>query len=219
MIAGFGAAEFLPSLRCYTMDILVQNRLRVFENEGKRTDISEAESAAVIAFAQSEMVSLFMNGIDDEYAGFLAGFVRELLHDKYPAALIDLLRRNVPPRARTRLLKRLQKLGGGLASDLDSNVREYARMMHSDPIVDIVNQLPKEELAAMAEALVNLTSFKRHVARQAETVGGPIDVAVISRGDGFVWIKRKHYFKAEFNPQFFSNYFNDVRDNIRRVRT
>jgi hypothetical protein len=31
--------------------------------------------------------------------------------------------------------------------------------MHSDPIIDIVNQLPKEELAAMAEALVNLTSF------------------------------------------------------------
>lgn len=66
--------------------------------------------------------------------------------------------------------------------------------------------LPKDELAAMAEALVNLTSFKRKVSMETETVGGPIDVAVISKGDGFIWIKRKHYFKSELNPQFFANY-------------
>jgi hypothetical protein len=40
-----------------------------------------------------------------------------------------------------------------------------------------------------------------------ETVGGPIDVAVISKGDGFVWIKRKHYFVPELNHHFFANYF------------
>jgi hypothetical protein len=31
-------------------------------------------------------------------------------------------------------------------------------------------------------------------------VGGAVDVAVISRGDGFVWLKRKHYFSQELNP-------------------
>jgi len=40
----------------------------------------------------------------------------------------------------------------------------------------------------------------RRVSMDAETVGGPIDVAVISKGDGFVWIKRKHYFRSELNP-------------------
>ena len=34
-----------------------------------------------------------------------------------------------------------------------------------------------------------------------------MDVAVISKGDGFVWINRKHYFKPELNASFFSNYF------------
>jgi len=42
-----------------------------------------------------------------------------------------------------------------------------------------------------------------------ETVGGPIDVAVISKGDGFVWIKRKHYFRPELNHCFFRNYFRE----------
>ena len=40
-----------------------------------------------------------------------------------------------------------------------------------------------------------------------ETVGGPVDVAVISKGDGFIWINRKHYFKPEFNPHFFDHYY------------
>lgn len=40
-----------------------------------------------------------------------------------------------------------------------------------------------------------------------ENVGGPVDVAVISKGDGFVWIKRKHYFRPELNQHFFDNYF------------
>jgi len=46
-----------------------------------------------------------------------------------------------------------------------------------------------------------------------ETVGGPIDVAVISKVDGFIWIKRKHYFKIELNPQFSANYYKGDRRN------
>ena len=40
-----------------------------------------------------------------------------------------------------------------------------------------------------------------------ETVGGPVDVAVISKGDGFIWIDRKHYFSRELNDQFVQNYY------------
>ena len=34
-------------------------------------------------------------------------------------------------------------------------------------------------------------------------MGGPVDVAVISKGDGFIWIKRKHYFSPELNIRYF----------------
>ena len=71
---------------------------------------------------------------------------------------------------------------------------------HYRPTLRVLSVLPKDELAMMAETLVNLTSFKRRVSTSRETVGGPIDVAVISRGDGFVWIKRKRYFPIELNP-------------------
>ena len=69
--------------------------------------------------------------------------------------------------------------------------------------MSIVGVLPKEELAEMAETLVSLTSFKRRMTPEAETVGGPIDVAVISKGDGLVWVKRKHYFDKDLNLRYF----------------
>lgn len=73
----------------------------------------------------------------------------------------------------------------------------------TSPIINIVASLPKDELANMAETLVSMTSFMRRVSSNLETVGGPIDVAVISKKDGFVWIDRKHYFKREQNYHFF----------------
>jgi hypothetical protein len=76
-----------------------------------------------------------------------------------------------------------------------------------DPVIKSLTTLPKEELAALAESLVCLTYLRKRVTDDPETVGGAIDVAVISKGDGFIWMKRKHYFTHELNPHFFKNYF------------
>ena len=70
------------------------------------------------------------------------------------------------------------------------------------PIVNSVRLLPKEEMAIIAESLVDLTSLRRKMDSDVRTVGGPVDVAVISKGDGFIWLKRKHYFDPALNPDF-----------------
>jgi hypothetical protein len=73
--------------------------------------------------------------------------------------------------------------------------------------MSMIGLLPKDELAAVAESLVNLTKLKLRVSQKLETVGGPIDVAVITKGDGFVWVKRKHYFSPELNPRVMARYY------------
>ena len=45
-------------------------------------------------------------------------------------------------------------------------------------------------------------SLKERVTQPTESVGGAIDVAVISKGDGFIWIKRKRYFDPDLNLRF-----------------
>ena len=218
MIAGFGSEEFFPSLRCYRADAVIGARLRAVEEQERRADITGAHTACVAAFAQGEMVSLFMNGIDDDYSDFVRSFVGESFLVRYPDLVSELLSKhlpNIPDARRSRILEKLRDAGDKLVSALGTGISRYAEQVYSAPIIEIVDHLPKEELAAMAEALVNLTSFKRHVTGQAETVGGPIDVAVISRGDGLIWIKRKHYFEPELNQHFLSNYYNDVMGGRR----
>jgi hypothetical protein len=69
----------------------------------------------------------------------------------------------------------------------------------------VASILPKNELAEMADSLVNLTCLRKRFSTDEETVGGPVDVAVISKGDGMIWIRRKNYFDPNDNYRFLNN--------------
>ncbi|MDV0445297.1 hypothetical protein MmiAt1_08660 [Methanimicrococcus sp. At1] len=88
------------------------------------------------------------------------------------------------------------------ADDIYSLIDYYSRQNHINPIFSTLEYLDKPEMAMMAEMLVNLTSFKQKITNELESVGGPIDVAIISKGEGFIWIKRKYYFEADLNPHY-----------------
>ena len=155
----------------------------------------------MLPFAQREMVDLFMSGIDPE--------LREVVDSTLLALTISLLDRlaQVIPGASSAMLESLRSGSEELFDQCRSALMECIQLSQIEPILDAVSVLPIDELGAMAETLVNLTSFKRRVTLDAETVGGPIDVAVISKGDGLVWICRKHYFDPTLNHHFFANYF------------
>jgi hypothetical protein len=90
-------------------------------------------------------------------------------------------------------------LGKEVYTSINEAVDEYQQQHYMNPLLGVVRSLPIGELAEMTEALVNLTSFKRRVTRATESVGPPVDVAVITKGDGFVWIKRKNYIDPKIN--------------------
>lgn len=73
---------------------------------------------------------------------------------------------------------------------------------HQKPVLDAVRFLPKGDLAEFARFLIALTAFRLRMSLSAETVGEPIEVAVLSRAEGMVWIHRVHYFTAELNPHY-----------------
>lgn len=197
VIAGFGESEVLPRLRAYELDGVLCGFLRY--REANTMDVAPNNNAAIIPFAQHEVVSTFMEGIDPNLRVLLRRALEGLLR-----SLPDLLANAAAeaPLEATQLREGIERSLDRLVSEVDDFIEEE----HVRPIISAVAMLPKDELAAMAEALVNLTSFRRRVSTDAETVGGPIDVAVISKGDGFVWIKRKHYFKPELNPGFLAKF-------------
>ncbi len=201
VIAGFGKDEVFPRLRYFEVDGVVCKFLRLVP--GDEIDITVAQNAVIVPFAQRDVVSTFMEGLDPALMTLLKELLRATFTQLPDAILSSFPSGSISPEQSACLRQEVAKMGDPMLQEIQRFVREH----HVKPIVSAVGVLPKDELAAMAEALVNLTSFRRRVSTDAETVGGPIDVAVISKGDGFVWIKRKHYFRAELNPGFLANYY------------
>lgn len=201
VIAGFGEKEIFPSLVTYAIEGRLSCTLKYKEIENKK--ITLETGAYVIPFAQREMVDIFMSGIDPRLTDALVESLSEIFHE-YPQAIIDSIE-TMNDAEKSNLKTQFQPKSDELVVRISTYMNNY-RASNVVPIINVVISLPKTELAAMAESLVNLTSLKRKVSLQAETVGGPVDVAVISKRDGFVWIKKKQYFNPELNPQLVQRY-------------
>ena len=211
VIAGFGTEDIFPVLESFLVEIKIDNYLKHKKNEEECATINSQTSAVIRPFAQREMVSTFMTGAAPHYHStidrdmeYLCTFYLQILVES-----IDYENKN----EKEKLEKHLKKIGKTVLEKYRDKLKVYRKEHYIDPIMQVVHGLPKDELAAMAESLINLTSFKRRVSMEEETVAGPIDVAVISKGDGFIWIKRKHYFEPELNQQFFANYYKEAIKN------
>jgi len=205
VFAGYGDKEIFPSLVSYEIEGLILNILKYRKIED--TQITFSNRAAVFPFAQSEMVHTFMEGIEPSFMDSIIRDIANMLSDISDVAYSNV--KELESKKKRLYSNKFQKdLLDSFKSGVGS-IHDYSRKKFTNPIIDIVSTLPKPELASMAESLVNLTTLRRKISKQAETVGGPIDVAVISKGDGFIWIKRKHYFDKNLNHHFFDTYYDD----------
>lgn len=215
VIAGFGDEEIIPSLAAFRVSGVVRNTL-IYRQEKDKSHPNApndgttlfGNSAAVVPFAQTDVVETFVEGMAVEFRAEIGKKVQTLFEEFQTFAETQIGRS-----------KRAREISANLKAFRDNQVRKLLRELrekivteHVQPLLDVVDVLPKDELANLASALVELTSIKRKMSLALETVGGPIDVAVISKGDGFVWISRKHYFDPKLNTQFVPNYVREIVD-------
>ncbi len=194
VVAGFGEKDLFPSLVAYWIEGRLNKRVKYTEK--RRVQITFKNGAEIVPFAQHEMVDIFLSGMDPAFEEALLKSIAATLYE-YPEGMINSIEELSDEKKSD--YKTVYQMN---TDEIMKNLREelhYYRMSNFSPILNVVASLPKSELAAMAESLVNITSLKRRVSLQAETVGGPVDVAIISKNDGFVWIKRKQYFPADLN--------------------
>lgn len=203
VIAGFGKKDRFPKLRSFLFETLVNKKLKF--KSGITTNIAFNKPAAIVPFAEKEMVTEFMTGVHPTYISFINGYLKNLFSEYANQILNSIYFRKEEDKSK--FSGKLKQLNRELIRSLMKDGKSFQSQRHIKPVMNTVVVLPKDELATMAEALVNLTQFRQRITMDIETVAGAIDVAVISKGDGFIWIKRKHYFEAPLNPQFFANYF------------
>lgn len=199
VFAGFGEAEIYPSLCSIEIDGMLSGKLRYMNNQVEK--ICEKNTASIVPFAQKDVMQMFIEGIDPN--------IEQVFKDSFSKIIKGYNKILVEAIDNVELKERIQSIDINKLDDIfRDEILEAKREWQILPTINTVEILSKEDLAEMAESLVYLTFLKRRTSSSEESVGGPIDVAIISKGDGFIWKNRKHYFEKELNQHFFSNYFN-----------
>lgn len=198
VFAGFGEKDIYPKMISHKIEGVINNKLRFsFDRE---TNITAQNGGEINRFAQGDMVSTFIEGIDPSQRITIDNYIHEILK-KYPSSMMSILEKEIllNDTQKQNISQKLIDFSNNLYKDFIKDIHQYRGDTHVTPVLHMVSILPKEELATMAETFVNITSFKQRVSMSAETVGGPIDVAIITKGDGFIWVKRKPSFDKNIN--------------------
>jgi hypothetical protein len=202
VVAGYGRDQYYPSLISHRADGFLANRFKLVRY--RPSAIARDNGAAIVPFAQTDAAELFMEGVDPYYQTYIEESITDLLAG-IPTSVERFFQ--ITNKAKVQRFRRsLSRRAAVLISDLQDRRGEW----FEGKVIEAVRFLDKAELANLAESLVSLTALKQKVSLNLETVEGAIDVAVISKNDGFVWIKRKHYFEADRNPFFFKRYLKNT---------
>jgi hypothetical protein len=179
---GLGAHEMMPSLLKLDIRGVFRSRPvgRVLASD--RFDSSEASRYSGYEFlGQAAAIKTFVDGIDEgaysqtsQIVGSTMTKVRELLRE-----------RGVDEQL---LEESLERLDQSFRSDWEKGlgVREKRSRFY-----DVLAGLPVASLVSVARSLIGVESLSQAVNAELNTVGGPIDTAIVTREHGFAWIEHK----------------------------
>ena len=200
VFTGYGEEEIYPSIYSCEIGCIINGVLAV--RNQPTVQISNANHASICPFAQTDVMHTILSGISPQVQSIYANCLETTIQS-FTSQLATAISSTDP-----KLATQIQSISIGPFVQSFMKLSQQAQFdQYTAPFVKSVEGLEKEDLSDFAESLITLTSLKRKVSPDQETVGGPVDVMVISKGDGIIWMKRKHYFDAGKNHHFFSNYF------------
>jgi hypothetical protein len=195
VIAGFGADETFPSLINLETDGVIAGRLAV--SPRSRSHITVDHPADVLPFAVRNVMISMVHGVDPSFLDYSLTVFRDLIRANGDRLINEFAKSETEKR-------RLHSENAAMSDDFISifldYLRDYIQDMHLGPFASTLQGMPPDEMAWLAESLVHLTSVKMRMSLGPEGVGGPVDTAVITKREGFKWVKRKAPIDALSGP-------------------
>lgn len=199
-IFGYGEEEIYPCLYRIKVYGAVCGKLKWYIEE--ICNVTNSNNAFVCPMAQSDVMMTILKGIEPKLQQLIAKLTSQIIieNNNQVATVVG---------------KTNKCLARDISSiDIQPTINYFNQELnniingnHIAPLIGTIAILQKEDLAEVAENLIYLTSLIRRITPDKESVGGPIDVALVSKGDGFIWIKRKHYFEESINKNYFGRYY------------
>jgi hypothetical protein len=188
VFAGFGSEDRYPVVVTYLLSAIVGGIVK--RGQASVDQIDTEVRSKIRMFADSEVTHAFIRGIDYGLERRVYGAMRMMLHsmvDQVIGAFPQTdagLRETVRRRFQSELVPQYLDAFRGMIGD-------YQQQAYINPVLRVLEIAARNELAETAKELVSLNVFKKRIMAQKQTVGGAIDVAVISREGGFQWFTKQ----------------------------
>lgn len=192
VFSGFGAEQECPSLIPVCVHGGFDFRVNYHYSDEDVVNISDKRPVAICPFAQTDVIKSILRGIHGDWSQRAVDMLRHMISadsdDIFGGFLTP-----VPKGFR-------DKLDEIDVDDLYKQFIEEGLQMCDETQKEWEKSLKDydlEEMAALADSLIDLTGFQRVLTFSQEGVGGPVDLAVISKADGFTWIRRKNWYHKD----------------------
>ena len=191
VFVGYGADQIFPAIYEIGIDIAYDGRLRLIENEYSYSAITAVDKPSeIMSFAQDDVIKTLLKGlapnIKDKYDSVINSGL-----DVMKSQTMDIMKNaKVSPATR----KKVEEMDTTEILDrINEGMDDYIASEYIFGLYDSVAYFNVQDMATMAESLISITKLQRHITSSEETVGGPIDVAVITRSEGFTWVRHKSW--------------------------
>lgn len=174
---GYGGTETFPGQVTIILHGTVGDQIRY--EEFNRGSITSQNQAFVAPFGQDEAIDTFVRAFNPEFLSLAHDRIDHLL------TMVDLSQMVLDTEESPADMAR--RMHDGLNEDFE----RLSRQRFISPMLDTVEALPPADVARMAESLVGVQALRSLSQHRQASVGGPIDVVLITRRDGVQWIRHK----------------------------
>ncbi len=182
VFAGYGEDEPYPCICQYTVTGVENGKLQWLSDDYRV--ISKERLSTIFTSGKSDIIDAIELGIQNKrIASFYKQFqnlIDDVLHQAMLSPQIDY-------RAIRDEIKELIKESG-------------RKQLHNK--LNAIAEYDLQKMACLAENLIKATELHRKITFQQEEVGGLVDLAVITKHDGFQWLNRKSWYEPSRGGQY-----------------
>jgi hypothetical protein len=191
IVAGYGDDQLSPAYA--QLEVVGHVGEELFYRFKNADEVTLDSGAVIQPLAMSSMINVFTDGFDRALENIVDQESRSTFEKFFQKLRVAGV--NVPHES-------FEEISNSCQRDFMSNWKRLNWQRNRSPLLGILQSLSIEEMALLAASLLELQSLKERMTSPTESVGGPIDVAAITKEEGLVWIHRKHFFDINLNMRY-----------------
>ena len=200
IFAGYAKGTDRPSILRVTITGCYLGRISA--EYDREVTVTDERHGYILSYGDTGIIDSLKNGIGQNYTNQ----VHNLLDEKMACLLKKVYGKidaNKGDERWENLRKCMDDIGAAkLIEDYDRSVLGIRKEREDVLWTNSIASYNLTQMASLAENLVYVTELHKKLLTQPETVGGLIDLAIITREDGFQWLNRKSWYQPSVGGQY-----------------